>query len=296
MSHKDVLLSLFMDPLVGIVVLNFNGRDCLLSCLESLRRLRYQNAFVVVVDNASDDNSFFLAQKSFPEYSYIGNSSNKGFAAGMNIGMKVVFERGASFAWLVNNDARADEQALGLLVECALRNDRAGLLSPIIYNPDTGALWFGKGKMSFLRMRTIHVAPKKEELACSSYDSEILTGCALLVRRSVFVTVGSLDERFFLYYEDADFSLRAQKNGFQTLVVPAARVFHTEQSQRNSQKLYYLVLSGLLFFQKHAYSWKKPYFFVYGTIRRIKNAVDIMRRRDGALSVRRAYDDFYHGH
>ena len=283
-----------MNPLVGIVVLNFNGRDCLLSCLESLHHLRYQNFFVVVVDNASSDDSFLLAQKSFPKYTYISNHSNTGFASGMNIGMKTVFERGAVWAWLFNNDAHADEQALNFLVACAEKRQQAGLLSPAIYTSGTRELWFGKGKVNFLRMRVLHVAPSEEELTQPSYSSEILTGCALLVSKTVFETVGPFDEQFFLYYEDADLSLRAREKGFETLVVPSAQVFHAEQSQKNPQKLYYLVFSGLLFFKKYMLGWKKPYFLVYGTIRRIKNAVDIMRGRDAALVVRRAYHDFYH--
>ena len=283
-------------PKVGIVVLNFNGRDCLLSCLEALHRLRYQNFFVVVVDNASEDDSLVSAQERFPEFFFVRSPQNGGFAAGMNIGMKVAFEqRGAAWTWLLNNDARVEEQTLTMLMAAAAQSPRAGLLSPCIYAEKTETLWFGKGRLDWLRMRAVHVSPSEEELRKQCFASEFLTGCALLVRKELVETAGFLDEHFFLYYEDADFSLRAKENGFETLVVPRARVFHGEQSQKNDDKLYFLVFSGLLFFKKHARWWQKAHFSVYGTMRRIKNVFDVARGRDGALTVRRAYNDFYHG-
>lgn len=282
-------------PLVGIVVLNYNGRDCLFRSLASLRRLRYQNFFVVVVDNNSQDGSLQLAKREFGEFSYLENKENAGFAAGMNVGLREVFTlRQAAWAWLFNNDAIADENALTNLIEAAREEKSAGLLSPAIFSADTEKLWFGKGRIDSLRMRAVHEIPTTKEWGRRSYPSDFLTGCALLIKKEVFERVGPLDPRFFLYYEDADYSLRSKKSGFRTLVVPGARVVHQEQSQKNPQKLYYLVLSGLLFFQKHASFWQKPYFFLYGTIRRIKNTLDSMRGRDDALVVRRAYHDFYH--
>jgi len=284
------------SPLVGVIVLNYNGHDCLLRSLASLRQLRYPNFFVVVVDNGSQDDSLRSAKEAFPEFSYQENKENVGFAAGMNIGLQEVFAvRKAAWAWLFNNDAVADENALTRLVEVAEKEQGAGLLSPIISTSGTEGLWFGKGRIDPLRMRAVHEAPTSKELEQESYPSDFLTGCALLIKREVFEKVGPLDSRFFLYYEDVDYSLRSRAAGFQTLVVPGSRVMHEEQSQKNPQKLYRLVLSGLLFFHKHASFWQKPYFFLYGTIRRIKNAVDIMRGRDDALVVRRAYHDFYHG-
>lgn len=282
-------------PRVGIVVLNYNGQDCLLACLESLGRLEYSNYFVVVVDNASQDNSLALARARFPEHVYIGNSKNLGFAGGMNVGMRAVFSEGASWAWLFNNDAIAEPSTLSKLIATGIEESRIGLLSPSIFDVQTKQLWFGKGKIRFFRMRVEHILPSKGERERKTYPSEFLTGCALLVRRAVFEEVGDLDEHFFLYYEDADFSVRAQKAGFRVLVASEARVYHGEQSRKNMHKLYHLVYSGLLFFTKHANGWGQWYFLVYGRIRRLKNAVDCFFGREGAQVVRRAYHDFYHG-
>ena len=283
-------------PKVGIVVLNFNGHDCLFSCLTSLRELQYSNFFVVVVDNASEDSSFSDAMAHFPDFYFVRSAENKGFSGGMNIGIREALTRGAHWVWLFNNDAHADKKALSWLVESALKNETAGLLSPCIYSEKTGNLWFGGGVIDSFQMRVKHISPRASDLAKPWYESEFLTGCALFISKETIDRVGFLDERFFLYYEDADYSVRVRKLGIATLVVPQARVFHEERSQKNSEKLYYLVFSGLLFFRKHASGWQKPYYFVYATMRRIKNVLDLMLGRGYASAVYRAYHDFYHGH
>lgn len=277
-------------PLVGIIVLNYNGARCLEACLASLQTLAYQQFFVLVVDNDSSDGSSDLAQAHFPEYSFLKNSTNLGFAAGMNVGMREALKRGAERIWLLNNDARVTAESLSLLVE---ESRKRGLLSPVILEK-SGQPWFEKGAISFLRMRAIHVTPTWRERHADSYESEFLTGCALLITKDVIERIGYLDEQFFLYYEDADYSFRARKAGFPVLVVPKAIVYHDEQSRWNSTKLYHLVLSGLIFFHKQASFWQKPYLALYGTIRRVKNRFDLLRSKEGASDVRRAYYHFSH--
>lgn len=282
-------------PLVGIIVLNFNGRDCLLDCLWSLDSLTYQEKFVVVVDNGSEDGSMAMAQAQFPEHTYIFNAENKGFASGMNVGLVAARTREAEWFWVFNNDAVAKSDALTVLMGEAVQHEDAGLLSPAIVDAVTGKLWFGKGRIDSLRMRVTHETPSQREWQQNSYQSEFLTGCALLIRGDILSRVGFFDERFFLYYEDADLSVRARTVGFQCLVVPRSVVQHAEQSRENPSKLYFLVLSGLLFFAKHGNGWQRPYFSVYATIRRIKNRIDGVFGRKNAAIVRQAYHTFFHG-
>lgn len=282
-------------PLVGVVVLNFNGKDCLSRCLASLQNLKYERFFIVVVDNDSTDGSYEAAKQKFPKCSFLPQNENRGFAAGMNSGIALALARGADWVWIFNNDAWAEENTLSNLMTAATLHPEGGLLSPWIINSQRESLWFGKGHVDWLRMRVVHDRPTKEEQKKDAYPSQFLTGCAMLISKKLITQVGALDERFFLYYEDADLSLRARQAGFSLLVVPSARVFHAEQSQKSPKKLYFLVFSGLLFFQKHAVGWRKWYLFLYTGIRRGKNLLDIMRGRDEALFVRRAYDDFYHG-
>lgn len=285
------MLAMPSFPKVAIIVLNHNGQDCLTDCLTSLAASAYPNKEILVVDNGSTDVSLEEARQQFPHFIYLLNESNLGFAAGMNVGIREALKRGADWCLLFNYDATIDERALSILIEQSRAHSEAGLLCPLILKADSDTVWFGKGRINFFRMRTEHLLPSKKDLSQTAYPSEFLTGCALLIRRSVLETVGLLDENFFLYYEDADFCLRTRISGFETLVVPSARVWHREKSQSNPQKLYYLVLSGLLFFHKHTPSYFRPYFALYVTIRRIKNYIDTLLGRENADLVRQAYED-----
>ncbi len=280
---------------VGIIVLNYNGGHRLLSCLRSLERLDYPHKEIFVIDNDSGDDSLALAEARFPHVVFLHNKKNEGFSKGMNQGMRLALKRGAEWAWIFNNDAEADPQALSSLMSVARSDPRAGLISPTIYETTTKRLWFAKGKLDFFRMRAVHIPPTAKELASVAYPSEFLTGCALLIGKKTIDAIGYLDERFFLYYEDADYSLRAASAGFSCLVVPEAKVFHSEESRSRPKKTYFLVYSGLLFFKKYASPLMRPYLAAYVTMRRVKNFIDRAHAgNSSALEAYRAYQDYFH--
>lgn len=280
---------------VAIVVLNYNGGRCLAACLQSLEHLDYGAKDIIVIDNGSVDESFADARKHFPQYIYLRNEENEGFAKGMNKGMRVALERGAEWVWLFNNDAVTSPETLTHLLSVARVHPRAGLLSPIIVDSKTHQTWFAQGRVNFFRMRTEHLLPTKQALSQESYPSEFLTGCAMLIRKDVAETIGFLDERFFLYYEDADYSLRATQAGFLCLVVSKARVFHAEASNQRSEKVYHLVYSGLLFFAKHDPLLLRLYHAVYVVLRRVKNFFDRARGKERASWAHQAYRKYFYG-
>lgn len=285
---------MFAFPKIGIIVLNYNGERCLLPCLKSLDQLEYSPKEIIVVDNNSTDGSLEEAEKEFPHFVFVRNSKNQGFAKGMNIGMKEALARGAEWCWLFNYDALSHSQTLDKLISVTQENLRAGLLSPMIYETDSDKIWFAKGRIDFWRMRTVHTRPTKQELAAKTYKSEFLTGCALLIKKELIEKIGFLDESFFLYYEDADYSLRAAQVGFDCLVVREAKVLHKEESKFNPRKIYFLVYSGLIFFNKWAPFYLKPYLFVYVTMRRVKNFWDRLANKNDAAAqeVYLAYRDY----
>ncbi len=283
-------------PKVSIIVLNYNGQECLDTCLFSLDQASYPNKEIIVVDNGSNDDSAFRAQKKYPHFLFLFNKTNEGFAKGMNKGIKQALFSGSDFIVLFNYDATIEAFSIERVIDQMLKNKNNGLASPLIYDSTKKNIWFGKGKINFLRMRTEHLLPSSFELCEESYQSDFLTGCSLFISRQVIEKIGFLDEDFFLYYEDADYSLRARKSGFMCIVVPSAFVYHREKSNENFQKIYFLVYSGLVFFQKHTPFWLKPYHIFYIAIRRVKNIIEIHLKKDPVLiQVSRAYKDFFYG-
>jgi GT2 family glycosyltransferase len=277
-------------PKVFIVILNYNGKDCLLKTLASVFNIDYPNFEVVLVDNASEDGSFEKARLTYSKYIFIKNTQNLGFSAGNNLGIKYALERGADYVLLLNYDTEVEKSFLRYLVSLAETDDKIGLVSPLIYNQNN-AVWFSGGKINWLRMRTYH---KKEELEKDYFGSDFITGCAMLINAKIFKKIGLLDENYFLYYEDADFSLRAKKAGFRLAVSGRSRIKHLEKSESDQlKKVYWLVVSGLIFFRKNSPISLLPWFFVYKQGRMLKNILDRRNKQNKiAEAVKRAYKDF----
>lgn len=278
---------------VFIVVLNYNGRKFIKKCLSSVFKLEYPNFEVVVVDNNSTDGSLEIAKNTFSRANFIKNEENLGFSAGNNVGIRFSLERMADYILILNNDAEVEKDFLAKLVGAGENNVGVGILSPVIFSGLTKEVWFSGGKINWLRMRTEHERDiKKEECYATGY----VTGCAMLIKASVFKSIGLFDENFFLYWEDADFSLRAQRAGFGNRLVSSSWVYHFENSEKNNKnKIYWLVFSGLLFFKKNTPLFLRPGIFFCVLFRKIKNRLDLLSGKadqEIAKMVQRAYKDF----
>jgi len=271
-------------PKVFVIILNYNGGDVLRKCLDDVYKENYTNKEVIVVDNNSTDGSFDEIKRIFPRFYIIRNSKNIGFAAGNNVAIKLALEKMADYILLLNNDAFLEKDTLEKMVDAAEKNKNCGIFSPVIYD-DKNQIWFSGGKIEWFKMRAVHERDLKK--------TDFVTGCAMFIRKEVFKKIGLLDENFFLYYEDADFSYRAQKAGFGLKIVSEARVFHLEKSSINPDKIYHLVLSGIRFFRKNTHSFMRIYIEAYILFRKIKNWLDLKKFPDDQEKkmVKKAYLD-----
>lgn len=278
------------QPKVFILILNYNGKKTLMPCLQSVYQANYPNFEVIVIDNDSKDGSLEESKHRFPRTHFIKNDKNLGFAAGNNVGIRFALEKGADYVWLVNNDAKIEKDTLSKLVEAGEQKPQAGILSPLILHTETKNIWFGKGVIDWMSMKTTHVSPPT---LLQSFTSEYICGCAMLVKKEVFKKIGLLSEKYFLYYEDADFSVKASRAGFELWIIPTAHVFHSEASVANPDKIYWLVVSGLRFFNENAPTYLRPWHALYFQLRRIKNWFDCASGTNlVAKEVRRAYRDY----
>jgi len=277
-------------PKVFVVILNWDGKDCLASCLRSVFALDYRNFEVVVVDNASRDGSVEEVKKSFSRAHFILNAENLGFAAGMNVGIRFALSKGAEYVWILNNDTECERKALSEIVFAADTYEKPAFFSPRILTP-RGEPWFLGGKIDYFRMRAEHISNPEVLSMEAVYPTGYLSGCALFFSRKAIGTVGLFDEGYFLYYEDTDLSVRAEKKGFDLLVVPKSTVIHREKSEENLEKTYWLVRSGLRFFKTHTPMSIRPWMWIYISLRRIKNGFDKLQGKKGALPVSVAYAD-----
>ncbi len=277
-------------PKVFIIILNYNGKDFIKECLNSIYQSDYPNYEAVVVDNGSKDGSFELVKNYFSNAHFIKNEKNRGFAGGNNVAIRFALEKFADYIFLLNNDATVEKNAISKLVDFAQKNKTAGIVSPVVYNQNK-SIWFSGGEIKWLTMKSIHIS---KIISDRPYETEFISGCAMFVAKDVFQEIGLLDDKYFLYYEDDDFCVRARKKGFKCIVVPQAGVTHFEKSQENLEnKIYWLVLSGLIFFKKHMPVHFRLWMNSYLILRKIKNWFDVKIKRDNiSRAVQKAYQDY----
>jgi len=244
-----------LNPKVIIIILNWNGLADSLECLNSLAISSYSHTKIVIVDNGSTDHSAEIISQTYPQVDVIRNSENEGFCKGNNIGIRYALERGAEYVWLLNNDCVVEGDTLMRLIETAESSSEIGLVSPVIrYFGETTKVQFAG---SYIDTATFDIHyPEKKESAAAVFQigpSVILWGTALLIKKAVIEKIGLLDERFFAYWEDTEYSLRSLKNGYRNVVCSAARVYHKrkltsegEETKKSAYFYYYLERNYIL--------------------------------------------------
>jgi GT2 family glycosyltransferase len=293
-----------MQKKVYVIVLNWNGKEDTLECLESLRTTDYDNYQVVLVDNGSEDDSVRAVRERFPEVEIVETGANLGFAGGNNVGMHYALEKGADYLYLINNDTTVHPDYLKELVAAAEADPRVGSAgSKIYYHSEPQRIWFAGGKINWLCNKGEHIG--LDEMDEGQYDEQkeagYLTGCSLLVKREVVEKVGVLADDYFLYYEDADYSLRIKNAGYKNLYVPTSRIYHkVSRSTKpgSSSYVYYHVRNGLVNARRNGSAAAKAAIYPYAAYLFLKQLVKIAffpSKRDWAKAVLRGEKDFLLG-
>lgn len=248
-----------VDPKVAIVVLNWNRASDTIACVDSLQNLVYPNIEIVVIDNASTDGSVEALETKFPALTIIRNSRNLGYAGGNNVGIGHALDHGAEYVLVLNNDTIVDKDLVGGLVAAMQREPHAGVAAPKIYDfQEPTKIWFAGASIDWETGESPHTGLGERDSGQFNRVIEVdrVTGCAMMVGRTVFERVGLLDPDYFLYYEDTDLCVRAAKAGFKSYCVQTAKVWHkesssTKASQGSDLHAYYHTRNRLLFLRKH---------------------------------------------
>ncbi len=250
------------SPSVGIIVLNWNGRADTLACLQTLTRLNDRAFHIIVVDNGSTDGSPDAIRSAFPEVEVVETGDNLGYAGGNNRGLRVALDRGFPYILLLNNDTLVAPDLLTRLREAIEEDPTVGVAGPTIYYADRPqVIWTAGGAIDWQRGETRMVGLDeidRGQFGTVPREVDFVSGCAMLLRREVPERVGLLDERFFLYYEEVEWCVRARRAGFRIVHVPQARVWHRirPQTQAESPTVhYYMTRNRLLFLTLTGAGW-----------------------------------------
>jgi GT2 family glycosyltransferase len=212
---------------VAVVILNWNGKQDTLDCLQSLQACKGELFDVIVVDNGSTDGSAEVISAAFKQITLIETGANLGFAGGNNVGIERAFSLGADAVLLLNNDTVVDPYFIQAFIDDAQKAPQVGIWGgyPIRYYDRTkldhlGGVW-NPSKADF-DLVGLHapIGYKTEK------PLDYVCGCSIFIRKEVFQKIGLLETRFFLYWEEADFAMRAKKAGFEIKVSWEAILYH----------------------------------------------------------------------
>ncbi len=241
-----------LPPAVACILVHWNNAGDTRLCLASLAHEDYPYLNVIVVDNASTDGSLDLLRDEFPWATFIANSRNAGFPAACNLGARHPLAQAAAFLWLLNNDTVVPPGTLCKMVELAQSNTRLGLIGSVLrymHAPAQVQAWGGGRVSRWTAYNTHFHAPTT--FGPGSY----LTFASVLIRRPLFDQLEGLYEGAFMYYEDADFGLRAHAAGWQLAVASDTAILHREggtSHPRSPRTVRLVTTAGLLFLKRHS--------------------------------------------
>jgi len=276
---------------VATVVLNWNGKDDTLACLYSLQEQEDVEVKVIVVDNGSVDDSVNDLSDQFPNAIVIETGVNLGYAGGNNVGIRYALDIGFKYIMVLNNDTLLAPQCIShLLADLQLHLDVAAVAPKSFYLEAPDVIYFAGGRIS-RDGRTHHIgggsynAPKYN-LPC---DTEWLAGCAILFRSKSLQELGLFEPKYYLLFEDVDWSLRARRRGYRLRVVPEATLWHkvSPSFSKTWSPLYryYYTRNSFLWIERNFPLREKPRLY-YSALKRAFNAAMLRTREVSSNDMR----------
>jgi GT2 family glycosyltransferase/glycosyltransferase involved in cell wall biosynthesis len=213
-------------PKVSVVLVNFRGIDDTLNAIKSIQESNYPNELteIVVVDNASGDNSIDSLKKLSNQIVLVESNENLGFAGGVNLG---VSKSNGEIIGLLNNDAKCDKNWITSAVETFQEDSEIASVASKVLTWDGSAVDFVDGSLTWYGMGYKREALKPTE-EIIDFKREVLfgTGSALFFKKDIFLEVGGFDDRFFMFYEDVDLGWRLNLLGYKVIYEPKSIAFH----------------------------------------------------------------------
>ena len=224
---------------VAVILVNWNGYDLTKRCLQSLEKVSYTNHSVIIVDNASEDDSYEKLKNEFKAPLFLRNEENLGFTGGNNIGISYALEKGFDYILLLNNDTVVTPDFIEQLLIITWKNPNVGMVQPLILTMDSiDKIWSAGGKLiwSLGIAKTLGDHALLADYPLRDREIDWATGCCILIPKKVILQVGSLENSFFAYFEDVDWSIRIRQAGYPIYLASKSIIYH--EGSASSKKTY----------------------------------------------------------
>lgn len=255
-----------MKPKIFVITVNYNNGAITSECLQSFAKVDISNIdlSLIVVDNGSTEEASQKLESQTKGVKFIYSKTNLGFAGGNNLGINHALKNKADYILLINNDATVEDKDFFT----QLIKTKADIISPLVKYRHNGKLTFDYGgKVDYLFGRNTHLNQ------ISSATPDYFSGVCLFIKAEVLKKTKGLDDKFFLYYEDTDFCLRAKKLGFTINMCHDVSIFHHLSVSSNKlgiRKISILANSHLLFCTRHLPIISAPFYLSFNLYLRLK--------------------------
>lgn len=215
-------------PKLMAVILNTNRRSDTLDCLESLKATGYPSLRILVLDNRSTDGSVEAIRSKFPGVEIHSLKANRGYAGNNNVGIRMALEGDADWVLVLNEDVVLGQESISRMLAVGEEDDTVGVVGPMVYHHDEPGVIQSAGGGLGRGWQSIHAGQNQQDRGQYAEPRRVdwISGCALLARCAMIEEIGELDERFFYYWEETEWCLRARRAGWSVVFVPDARVWH----------------------------------------------------------------------
>lgn len=235
-------------PNVGIVISNYNGWQDTVQCLESLQKQTYRDFEIILLDDASTNDSVQQLQKHLTENTvFLPQEANSGFAAVNNVGMRRALADGCDWVLLLNNDTVVAPDFL----ETLLRETPAGAVScpKMLFLDPPDEIWFAGGELDRATGKVKHLGGHEKDGPAFAEKKQVsfITFCCVLLPRQVVEEVGFLDETLFMYCEDVDYCIRLADAGVPLWFLPDARIWHKAGGSAGGMLSVYYITRNTLY-------------------------------------------------
>ncbi len=211
---------------VGVLLINHNQWDLTKKCVDSVLKSQGIQPVIGLVDNNSNEPAPAWVENT-EEISFYKNPENSGFISGNTLAFQLVDPLNVDFVIMLNNDTEVETDTLKLLVSCFYEHPDAGLVTPAItYAEDKNTIWHAGGTFIPARMSLRPMYSTTSELPEEPVEVDQISGCAMMMKTTLFRKIGNQDPGPFMYHEDVEMSLRSQRLGLKNYLVPRARIIH----------------------------------------------------------------------
>ncbi len=226
-------------PSIAVILVNWKKYNLTSKCIESLNKSNYKNFKIILVDNEYSEKSLIELKNKHKELLVFKEKNNLGFAGGNNIGIRYALENDYDYIMLLNNDTEVKENFILPLVERIEKDHFLGAVQPLILNfSNKSIIWNAGGKLNkFLGLTSTRLNNNKLNSSIVFDDyTDWISGCGILIKSEIVKKIGLLDEKFFTYYEDVDWSLRMKSLGYDLGFVKESIIYHHGSSSSKNKK------------------------------------------------------------